>query len=413
VTPDDFRWDVCLSFAGEQRPYVSKVAAALKKANVRVFYDDYEQVGLWGKNLYEHLDEVYQVQARFCVLFLSEQYAKKAWTNRERQSAQARALKENREYILPARFDDTEIKGLQDTVAYVDLRKMTPKQFANLIIKKLNESIIQQRVVHRFVGSGPIRHMRTIPQRTFELVMEFDEEFGPRQATAIAAAFPMPPFEDCEINTALPTVVIKGCVDAWAFREALDTVSEAASEVWHAVGPKDSMTVMIEGEKRFLKHGRAPVNLRVDPPLVLDLQICPTPNWRDEASLSLVDAALKRPGFRHAVDLWIPGNPDSVVAAYINETDFVICQYHEEREGLPIQLAFSSHYQDGKVLTDDHHYASGAVAVQEVESVYRRHLHDRLTQRPDVNIVFVSMNEQLEKWGSRLRLWPVTRRTNQ
>jgi hypothetical protein len=47
---------VCLSFAGEDRNYVSEVAEELTKKEVRVFYDKYEEVDLWGKELYEHLD---------------------------------------------------------------------------------------------------------------------------------------------------------------------------------------------------------------------------------------------------------------------------------------------------------------------------------------------------------------------
>ena len=47
------RWDVALSFAGAQREYVERVAAALKARGVRCFYDADEQVRLWGKNLAE------------------------------------------------------------------------------------------------------------------------------------------------------------------------------------------------------------------------------------------------------------------------------------------------------------------------------------------------------------------------
>ena len=121
---DDFEFDVVLSFAGEQRPYVEEVAARLRAAGIRVFYDANEQASLWGKNLYTHLDEIYRKRARYCVMFLSEAYRDKLWTNHERESAQARAFEESKEYVLPARFDDTEIPGIHPTIAYVDLRKL-------------------------------------------------------------------------------------------------------------------------------------------------------------------------------------------------------------------------------------------------------------------------------------------------
>ena len=49
------RWDVALSFAGAQRDYVGQVAAALKARGVCCFYDEDEQVRLWGTHLAEEL----------------------------------------------------------------------------------------------------------------------------------------------------------------------------------------------------------------------------------------------------------------------------------------------------------------------------------------------------------------------
>ncbi len=132
-----FDYDVCLSFAGEDRDYVREVADALQAKGVRVFFDEYEAVNLWGKDLYEHLDEVYRRSARYCILFISSAYANKVWTSHERKSAQARALREGIEYILPARFDDTEIPGLRNTVGYVDLRGLSAVDFARMVAKKI------------------------------------------------------------------------------------------------------------------------------------------------------------------------------------------------------------------------------------------------------------------------------------
>ena len=132
-----FEYDVALSFAGEDRVYVEKVAKYLKEKGIEVFYDDYEKTGLWGKDLYVYLDEVYQKKARYCVMFLSCHYAEKLWTNHERKSAQARAFIEKGEYILPARFDNTEIPGIPPTIGYIDLRSLKPEEFGKLIIEKL------------------------------------------------------------------------------------------------------------------------------------------------------------------------------------------------------------------------------------------------------------------------------------
>lgn len=137
IRETDFKYDVCLSFAGEDRAYVEEAAQELVSRGIRVFYDKYEEVDLWGKDLYEHLNDIYQNSAKYCILFISRHYAEKVWTNHERRSAQARALKENSEYILPVRFDDSLVPGLRDTVGYIDLRAISPKQLADHTIAKL------------------------------------------------------------------------------------------------------------------------------------------------------------------------------------------------------------------------------------------------------------------------------------
>lgn len=56
---ESFRYDVTVSFAGEDRPTVERLVRLLRRNGVRVFYDAWEQPDLWGKDLYNHLDEIY------------------------------------------------------------------------------------------------------------------------------------------------------------------------------------------------------------------------------------------------------------------------------------------------------------------------------------------------------------------
>jgi hypothetical protein len=135
------KYHVALSFAGEDREYVERVAAKLKRDGVDVFYDMYEEVDLWGKDLYEHLSNIYQHMAMFTIMFVSEPYKEKVWTNHERRSAQARAFSESREYILPAIFDETvEIPALLKTTGRISLKNKPPEKLAELIVQKLEKS---------------------------------------------------------------------------------------------------------------------------------------------------------------------------------------------------------------------------------------------------------------------------------
>jgi len=53
------------------------------------------------------------------------------------KSAYSRSFQSKNEYLLPAKFDDTELQGLRPTTGYIDLRKFTPDEFAEMIIDKI------------------------------------------------------------------------------------------------------------------------------------------------------------------------------------------------------------------------------------------------------------------------------------
>lgn len=71
------KYDIAISFAGEDRRFARILANALKKNGISVFYDDYEKAELWGKDLYQHLSAVYQNSARYCVVLVSKFYKKR------------------------------------------------------------------------------------------------------------------------------------------------------------------------------------------------------------------------------------------------------------------------------------------------------------------------------------------------
>lgn len=135
------KYHVALSFAGEDRAYVEKVALQLQAEGVDVFYDKFEEADLWGKDLYTHLSNVYKQMALFTVMFVSDAYRTKLWTNHERKSAQARAIADSSEYILPAFFDESiEVPGLLKTTGHILLASKSPEQLAGLIVQKLKKS---------------------------------------------------------------------------------------------------------------------------------------------------------------------------------------------------------------------------------------------------------------------------------
>jgi len=146
-------FEVALSYASEDRGYVGDVADHLVNHGVKIFYDRYEQANTWGKDLYEHFSDIYANKANYTVMFISEHYRQKMWTNVERRAAQSRAIRENREYILPARFDDTEIPGLLPTIHYVSLKNVAPAELSIMIMEKLG----RQPQAHKAYAAPPPR----------------------------------------------------------------------------------------------------------------------------------------------------------------------------------------------------------------------------------------------------------------
>lgn len=149
------KYHIALSFAGEDRDYVDRVATHLRENGVDVFYDKFEETKLWGKDLYTYLTDIYQNRALYTVMFVSEAYKEKLWTNHERKSAQARASSESQEYILPAMFDESvEIPGLLKTTGYISLRSISPEEFGDKIIEKLKDSGVVLKVEEKFSYSS-------------------------------------------------------------------------------------------------------------------------------------------------------------------------------------------------------------------------------------------------------------------
>ena len=131
------QYEVALSFADEQREYVEEVERFLQSRGVSVFYDGSASVQLWGKNLAEELQDVFENRADYAVMFISEAYVEKAWPSHERQSILSRAVQNKGEYILPVRFDDTSVPGLPTAIKYERACDRKPAELAAMIAEKL------------------------------------------------------------------------------------------------------------------------------------------------------------------------------------------------------------------------------------------------------------------------------------
>lgn len=69
-----FEYDIALSFAGEDREIAAEIANALIIEGVKVFYDRFHKVDMWGKKLTNYFSEVYGPKVRFVMPLISKHY---------------------------------------------------------------------------------------------------------------------------------------------------------------------------------------------------------------------------------------------------------------------------------------------------------------------------------------------------
>ena len=132
-----YKYDLAISFAGEQRELAESLATMLDAAGYSIFYDKFEAAELWGQDLTLALGTVYSREARYCLVILSKEYVTKAWTNLERQNALSRFIRERQSYILCIKVDDVELPGLPSVIAYVELDQYGQEGIYRLLLKKL------------------------------------------------------------------------------------------------------------------------------------------------------------------------------------------------------------------------------------------------------------------------------------
>ena len=137
MRPHGYEFDFVISYASENELFAENLREDLITSGANVFFAPDYEADLWGKNLFEFLENIYSEKGRFCILIVSQDYVRKRWTAHEWRSAQQRVLRIDDDYILPIRLDDTDLPGLPIHKAFIDARKSSAKEIAGLALKKL------------------------------------------------------------------------------------------------------------------------------------------------------------------------------------------------------------------------------------------------------------------------------------
>lgn len=147
-----YDFEFSLSFAGEEREIVEKIAKKLEDKGIKIFYDNFYKAELLGKDLAKKFKEIYGEKSEYVVIFVSKNYEKKLWTNFEFEIARKAIESKKEDYILPIKFDDTILFGLKDTIAYIDFNKEDVDGTVEILCNKLALSDDKNRakLVERF-----------------------------------------------------------------------------------------------------------------------------------------------------------------------------------------------------------------------------------------------------------------------
>jgi len=141
------RFKIALSFPGEKRKYVSKIAKGLadRLGQDSVFYDKYFEAELAKPNLDITLQKIYHEDSELIVVFICKEYEKKDWCGLEWRAIRDIIKLRQDENIMPMRFDDTEIPGFFSIDGYIDLRKRSANTIVDLICQRLEKLILSSK----------------------------------------------------------------------------------------------------------------------------------------------------------------------------------------------------------------------------------------------------------------------------
>lgn len=134
------RFNVALSFPGEDRTFVLQVAEALaeKLSRERVFYDEWYEAELLGTDGDLKLRAKYE-DADLVVPFFSEHYDK-PWCSVEWETIRGILLNRRKDdAVIPVHLDDTDVPGWSAVNFGIRLRGRTPSQIADVILQVLDQ----------------------------------------------------------------------------------------------------------------------------------------------------------------------------------------------------------------------------------------------------------------------------------
>lgn len=109
-----YKFDIAISFAGENRKLADYISTILSILDFEIFYDELYEANYLGSSWSEKFEEIFNNESRYVVCLLDSNHKEKIWPTFERECFQER-IKE--QAVIPIFLDDTKFVGIpQDIV---------------------------------------------------------------------------------------------------------------------------------------------------------------------------------------------------------------------------------------------------------------------------------------------------------
>ena len=134
------RFRVALSFPGEHRPRVERIAEALAASlgREKVLYDQWYAAEFNRLNLDTYLTKLYRDESDLIAVFLCKEYKKK-WCGLEWRACRDLLVNQEDARLMFFRLDDADIPGLYSIDGYQDIRTMPDAEVAAAILTRCGQ----------------------------------------------------------------------------------------------------------------------------------------------------------------------------------------------------------------------------------------------------------------------------------
>lgn len=156
-----YKYDIAISYANEQKDYVSRIYKLLELKGLSVYFAPAYQEELTGTDMTKEFYSIFHDQCLLIAAFVSDEYLQRKWTMAEAAIGLMRSREEKRNCLIPTYWGDARLPDFDP-----DIHFLTADKPAEIVAHFLAEAVR----IHKGksdIASVPVsQHGSTSTQRT-------------------------------------------------------------------------------------------------------------------------------------------------------------------------------------------------------------------------------------------------------